>query len=287
MQGWSRRNVLGALATAGGAGLITMQPTAAQTGGGLLEKLRKDKVAKVALAAQPPFSEMLPDGTLTGLGPTVTKIVMEKLGVPKLEGIVVPYGEIIPGLMAGRWDLVAACLSITQVRCKQVLYSDPICFDAVVVAHPADMASPPKSMAEIGTQGLKVGLINGAYMLPMMRNLTSADKISVFPDTAALIDGMLGKRVDVALATYTGFVAVQKQRSTTFKISLPMSDIKSAGSGPAFRPNDMDLFEAFEKEVKAMKQSGEVARINEQFGFQYIREMYDPVTMKEACAVAI
>src|SRR3954470_19026950 len=110
MRAWSRRNVLGALATASSAGVITMRPTVAQTGNGLLERLRKDKVAKVAIAAQPPFSEMLPDGTLAGLGPTVTKAVMEKLGVPKLEGIVVPYGEIIPGLMAGRWDFVAACL---------------------------------------------------------------------------------------------------------------------------------------------------------------------------------
>jgi hypothetical protein len=33
---------------------------------------------------------MLPDGSLAGLGPTVTQIVMEKCGVPKLEGIVVP-----------------------------------------------------------------------------------------------------------------------------------------------------------------------------------------------------
>jgi polar amino acid transport system substrate-binding protein len=285
-EGWSRRSVLGGLAAVG-SGLVTMRPSAAETDNGLLARLRKAKVAKVAIAAQPPFSEMLPDGSLAGLGPTVTKIVMEKCGVPKIEGIVVPYGEIIPGLMAGRWDFVAACLSITQVRCKQVLYSDPICFDTVVVGYPQEMEKPPASMAELGKQGLKVGLINGAYMLPMMRGLTTPDKISVFPDVPALIDGMLGRRVDVALATYTGFVAIRKHRQTPFKISPPMTDIKSAGAGPAFRRTDTDLFDAFEKEVKAMKQSGEVAKLNEQLGFQYIRELHDNITMKEACAVAI
>jgi polar amino acid transport system substrate-binding protein len=284
---WSRRRFLGAFAAGGGAELLATSRACSQTSNGILERLRREKIAKVALAAQPPFSEMLPDGALNGLGPTVAQAVMDRLGVPKLEGIVVPYGEIIPGLMAGRWDFVAACLSITQARCKQDIHFSPICFDPVVIAYLNDRENLPTSISEIGKQGLKVGLISGAYMLPMTRKLASPDKVTVFPDAAALIDGLSGRRVDVALATSAGFILLQQRRSAPFKISQPMTDVKPAGSGPAFRSDDLDLIDAFERELKAMKVSGEIARVNEQFGFRYSRSLYDDISMKEACLVAI
>ncbi len=284
---WSSRNVLGALAAAGGSALIGAPRVHAQASDNLLERLRDAKMAKIAIAEQPGFSEMLPDGTLTGIGPTVAKAVMDKLGVPKLEGIVVPYGEMIPGLMAGRWDFVSACLSITQARCKQVLYSPPIVFDPVTVAYTDDMKDPPASMAEIGERKLQVGIISGGYMVPKMRSLTAIDKISIFPDTPALMDGLFAKRIDVALGANLGFTTYQKQRKSAFNLTKAMTDIKPAGSGPAFRPGDKDLFDAFQEQVLAMKKSGEIARLNEQFGFSYIRDEYDGVTMVDACQRAI
>ncbi len=280
---WSRRSVLGALAAAGGGVLIGAPAVHAQTAGNLLERLRNEKVVKVAIAEQPGFSEMLPDGSLTGIGPTVAKAVMDKLGVPKLEGIVVPYGEMIPGLMAGRWDFVSACLSITQARCKQVLYSPPVVFDPVTVAYTDDMKDPPASMAEIGERKLQVGIISGGYMVPKMRSLTTIDKISIFPDTPAVMDGLFAKRIDVALGANLGFTTYQKLRKVAFNLTKPMTDIKPAGSGPAFRPSDKELFDAFQKEVLAMKRSGEIAKLNEQFGFSYTRDEYDSVTMEQAC----
>jgi polar amino acid transport system substrate-binding protein len=271
---------------AGGSALLGAPAVRAQTGN-LLERLRKDKVAKVAIAAQPPYSEMLPDGTLAGLGPMVVKSVMTKLGVPKLEGIVVPYGEMIPGLMAGRWDFVGGCLSITQARCKQVMFSPPICFDPVTGAYRDDLKDPPASMAEIGQRKMQVGIISGGYMVPMMRSLTTPDKISIFPDNAALMDGLLAKRIDIAIGANSGFTSFKKQRQVAFNITKPMTDMEPAGSGPAFRTTDTELLEAFSTEVLALKKSGEVAKYNEQLGFVYFRDLYDTVTMTESCKRAI
>lgn len=283
---WSRRRVLGAMAIAGSGALMTRQSVQAQTGGNLLERLRSQKMAKVAIAAQPPYSELLPDGTLGGIGPAVSKAVMDKLGVPKLEGIVVPYGDMIPGLMAGRWDFVSACLSVTQARCKQVNYSPPIVFDPVTGAYIGDK-NVPTSFDAIAKSGMSVGVISGAYILPKLRSMMAADKLITFPDTNALVDGVAAKRVDIGLGANSGFIVVQKAGKVDFKISKPMTDMLPAGSGPAFRQTDNELFDAFSKEVMAMKQSGEIAKLNAQYGFVYDREQYDRVTMQEACQVAI
>ena len=124
-------------------------------------------------------------------------------------------------------------------------------------------------------------------MVPKMRSLTTLDKISIFPDNAALMDGLLAKRVEVAIGMNSGFTTFQKQRQIAFKISEPMADLQPSGCGPAFRPTDRDLFDAFQKEVLAMKKSGEVAKLSEQFGFLYLRDEYDNLTMMEACQEAI
>ena len=49
-----------------------------------------------------------------------------------MEGAVATYGELVPGMFAGRWDFVAASLTITKERCGQVLFSDPMSFEGPV-----------------------------------------------------------------------------------------------------------------------------------------------------------
>ena len=135
------------------AGLLSLSATraAAQPEGGLLERLRKQGVAKVGIANAPPFSQLRPDGTMTGVGPAVAQRVLEKLGVPRLEGAIATYGELIPGMLAGRWDFVAASMTITKERCGQVLYADPITFEGPSIITSPDLAEPrPKTIAEIG-----------------------------------------------------------------------------------------------------------------------------------------
>jgi polar amino acid transport system substrate-binding protein len=255
-------------------------------GSGLLAQLREKKTARVAFAAQPPYSELKPDGSLSGIAPIVSQTIMQRLGVPQLEGITVTYAEIIPGLMAGRWDFIAACLAITPVRCKQVLYADPIVFDPAVVAYlPSETSDVPNNVEAIGKTGLKTGTIAGLYALRQVQRAIGSN-LTIFPDNAALIDGLINKRVQVALCSLTGFKLIQTMRTTQFKVSEPLTDILIAGSGPAFRPADTDLYSAFQVEMRKMRQSGEIAALNEQFGFTYMREKYDAMTAERACEIA-
>src|SRR5690242_10860926 len=126
----SRRKVvtgLGAGALAATRGKVWAQ--AAAPGQGLLARLRAAKSVTVGLAAQMPGSFIEPDGTLNGIAPTFASRIMDRLGVPQMKGVAATYGELIPGMQAGRWDFIAAALTVTKARCEQVLYSDPILFD--------------------------------------------------------------------------------------------------------------------------------------------------------------
>jgi polar amino acid transport system substrate-binding protein len=106
---WSRRQLLSGL----GAGVLAASSgkawaQAAGPSQGLLGRLQAAKKATVGLVNQLPGSVLNPDGTLDGLAPTFAKLIMGRLGVPDVQGIAATYGELIPGLQAGRWDFIAA-----------------------------------------------------------------------------------------------------------------------------------------------------------------------------------
>src|SRR5665213_3338591 len=94
---WSRRHILSGFAA---GSLITSSPKvwaqASGPGQGLLARLRSEKKARVGIANNPPYSGIDPDGSLTGLAPTLTKLIMGRLGVPEVEGTAVSYGELVP-----------------------------------------------------------------------------------------------------------------------------------------------------------------------------------------------
>ena len=48
-------------------------------------------------------------------------------------------------MMAGRWDFVAASLTITKARCAQVLFCDPLVYDGDVIVALKDTQPAPKA----------------------------------------------------------------------------------------------------------------------------------------------
>ena len=51
--------------------------------------------------------------------------VFERMEIGTIKPVLTEWGSLIPGLRAGRFDLIAAGMYITPERCKQVLFTDP------------------------------------------------------------------------------------------------------------------------------------------------------------------
>jgi len=130
----NRRQILTGVAATVALGVVAKpQPARAAAGQGLLARLQAEKKVRVGIANQPPFSALNPDGSLTGAAPTISKAILERLGIPEMEGFIATYGELIPGMLAGRWDFVSASLTITKPRCAQVLFADPLIYDGAAI----------------------------------------------------------------------------------------------------------------------------------------------------------
>jgi polar amino acid transport system substrate-binding protein len=62
---------------------------------------------------------------VTGESPEIIRAVLGKIGVKKIDSVLTEWGGLIPGLQAGRFDLIAAGMYITPERRQQVLFTDP------------------------------------------------------------------------------------------------------------------------------------------------------------------
>lgn len=282
---WHRRCVVRMLLAAGVVGLAFPTAAWAQTDDALARAKSAGSI-KVGLANQPPYSGLNPDGTLTGYVPKLVERIMASLGVPKVEGFVASYGELIPGLQAGRWDMIAASFRITKQRCEQVRFADPVTFDGGAIAYvPSQVADAPKSIADIGKAGLSAGILQGSYLIRVAEAQgVEAGKISQFPNNPSLIDGLLAKRVQVVVSTNASLLALQKARGGAFEIVYPLPDDPPVGSAPAFRMQDTTLHEAFQKELRALREKGELDRMSAEFGFAPPPDDLKSITAEEACA---
>lgn len=285
---WDRRSVLkvgsavGSLIFAGGT-KVWAQP--ASKGQGTLAALQAAKKVSVGLANQPPLSGLNPDGTVTGLVPTVASAVMARLGVPDMEGTLAPYGELIPGMQAGRWDFVATSLTINKGRCAQVKFSDPISFDGgALVSIKGDLPNPPKLVKDLVERKLVVGSeLGGANSRIALAAGVEQANLRQFPDDNAIIDGLVAKRIQVAFGTNVTLKRAYSQRGLNLDVTFPIADSPPPGASCAFRTEDTDLYEAFQTELRNMKKSGQYAAIAQQFGFETPPELMN-VTAEELCA---
>jgi polar amino acid transport system substrate-binding protein len=71
--------------------------------------------------------------------------------------------------------------------------------------------------------------------------------------------------------------------STAMSSTYPVEDVRPTGGARAFRKEDTELQDAFQKEFRAMKASGEYLAIATKFGFDTPPELLD-VTIEQLCA---
>ena len=278
----TRRHAILASAVALAAPALLLPRAAAAEGQGLLARLQASKKVRVGLANQPPFSALNPDGSLSGVAPTIARMVLTRLGITEVEGFIGGYGELVPGMMAGRWDFISACLTVTEPRCRQVAYSDPITSDGrCIVTLKGEKG--PKKIAEL--KDYVVGLLGGGadFRLVQVRGVPLAS-LRQFPNDTALMDGLLAKRFQAQFGSHPGIAAMIQKRGLEKELDVvfPIEDDAISFAACAFRKEDTDLHAAFQRELRALKASGEFGKVVSSFGFD-VSDRLLTATPEKAC----
>ena len=75
-------------------------------------------------AVTEPFSFLDENQQPVGFDIELAMAVAQELGM-KLEVILYDFGDMIPALVAGEVDMIGACITITEERAREVLFSEP------------------------------------------------------------------------------------------------------------------------------------------------------------------
>ncbi|WP_371102151.1 ectoine/hydroxyectoine ABC transporter substrate-binding protein EhuB [Streptomyces sp. PU_AKi4] len=287
--GPSRRSLLAGVAALGalGAAGCSRVPTAAATGGGdLLDRLRAAGVVRLGIAGEIPFGYIDRNGDLTGEAPELAKVVFKRLGVDRVQPVPTEFGSLIPGLNSQQFDVVAAGMYINPDRCQQVIFSDPDyqMLDSFIVrkGNPKDLHDYRDVVEKKAKFATGTGYAEIAYAVEA--GYKESD-ILIVPDQVAGLNAVEAGRADVFAGTAltTREVVKKSNKAEVTEAFKPIVGGKPHvdGGGFAFRPNETRLRDAFNVELRKLKDSGELLRILKPFGFTE-DEMTD-MTAKELC----
>lgn len=268
----------GALLVVSVAGISA--PAAADT----LEELKAQGFARLAIANEPPWTEVKPDGKVSGAAVEVARAVLAKLGVGDVVASISEYGAMIPGLQAGRFDLVTAGLFIKPERCAAVIFSEPDLCDAEAFAVKAGNPGGFMTYADIAaSDSAKVGAPGGGTEERLALEAgVPRDRVIVVPDGSSGIKMLQDGRIDVyALPTLSLNDLVAKAGDSGIEVVTPIAGTPIYCAGAAFRKDDTAFRDAYDEVLAEMKKNGEFAGIIEPFGFP--AEAASMVTREELC----
>ena len=169
----------------------------------LLEEAKESGSITVGIANEAPYGYMTPEGELTGEAPEIAKHILAKMGIEDVEAVVTEFGSLIPGLMAGRFDIVAAGMFITPQRCEQVAFSEPTygIGQAFLVAegNPKGLQTYEDFKANADST---LAVMGGAIERTYARDAeVPDDQVMVVPDTAAGTASVQAGRADAFALT--------------------------------------------------------------------------------------
>lgn len=237
-----------------------------------LEKAKKAGFIRVGFANEAPYGYATPDGKLTGESPEVVKAVLKKIGIAEVDGVLTEFGALIPGLQAGRFDIIAAGMFVNPKRCKQIQFSEPTygIGQAFLVK-----AGNPKKIMDYGSIAkggdLKLAVMAGAVESGYAKDSgVGQAQLVVLPDQSSLVKAVQAGRADAAALTALS-IADMASKNDGVESTEPFGTVAGksvVGHGAVgFRTEDKDLYQAFNAELKKFIGSEEHIKLVTPFGF--------------------
>ena len=256
-----------------------------------LQKAIAEKKIRVGYANEAPYAyQESGSGKLTGEAPEIARVVLSRMGVTQVEGVLTEFGALIPGLRAGRFDIIAAGMYILPERCSQISFSNPTYGVGEAFAVRAGNPLSLHGFADVVAHpAAKLGVVSGAVELNYARELgVRTEQIMIFPDTPSALEGVGSGRVDAYAGTRPTIASLLRKNSAGLENAAPFENPvingkKVRGYGAfGFRKEDQDLVDAFNAQLKTFVGSSEHLNLVRNFGFDE-RDMPGPVGADELC----
>lgn len=226
----------------------------------------------IATANEIPYG-WVENGEAHGIGPDVAEAVLANMGITDIEWTVTEFGSLIPGLIANRFDLVAASQAVLPDRCQQVNFSkiNSSYGEGFLVAagNPQDIHSYDDF---VNNPDLKMGIVSGADQLDFAQAY-GLDESQIVPlnANADAPSALTAGRIDAYAATgltVVGLAEGNDRVEVAADFVDPVIDgepVRSFGAF-TFSQDDAEFLEAFNAELAAFHETPEYREILQSHG---------------------
>jgi len=246
-----------------------VDPTASAS----VEKLQGRGSINVGIAGEQPYA-YLDGGELTGMDPSVQTVIWNNLGIDEVKPTLVAFEGLIPGLVANRFDVVAAGMFIIPERCEQAAFSDPMYCAPNAFLVPRGNPESITDFESVAKAGIGLGVLGGAIegIYAEKSGVDSAKIVEVPSARDGLLQLEQGRLGAFGVTSITLKDLLKKNPDNNVELTKPFTPVidgeEQFGCGGAvFRKRDVELRTAFNRELKKLKDSGQLLRIMQPFGF--------------------
>ncbi|QRM32177.1 ectoine/hydroxyectoine ABC transporter substrate-binding protein EhuB [Microvirga sp. VF16] len=240
-------------------------------GSAAAETLDVNQQVSIAVAGEPPYTELKPDGTLSGAGPDIDRRSLELSGLKNFKGELIPYGAQIPAVQAKRVKVLSSgSLNIRPERCTQVNFAEPAICTSQAFLIRSDMAGKFKSYKDFAALGLKLGAGAGTLQAKdAMAAGVKKENVIPYPDTVSAVKMLQDKRIDAIALNDAGVIDMKKRSGDeTLQVVMPIENTPIDCAAAAFNKDDTALRDAYNAGYKKLKDSGEYEKIMAKYGLE-------------------
>lgn len=257
-------------------------------GGDTLSKIQDEGVITVGIAGEEPYS-FKKDGELTGATIAIHKKVFSELGVDEVEGVQTEWGSLIPGLNAGRFDIISAGMSILPERCEQADFGHPEIMYTTALMTPEGNPEGVNDMHDVADADMKLAVMSGAIESGYADTL-GIEKMEVGSPQDGM-DAVVQERADAFALTGISLRAMAENNpDAAVEVTEPFTAIvdgkKQVGAGATvFRKDDDSLREAYNEEIeKIVGDEQAFTDVVGEFGFTDAERPKGEITTEQLCA---
>lgn len=228
---------------------------------------------KMIVAIDPtfaPYEYTDASNAIVGYHPAILAAVAKSLGI-KIEYQRMAFSGIIPGLLSRSFDMEGSALNVTAERAKRIAYVAPTgkTVNAPLVrADYAKISSTPTPESLAGLTGaVKTGSAPETILKQFNETLKSKGLAPISILSVDSVDqtvaALLTRRADFVFDDITVLADVIKQNPGKMKLTGELGP--SQWIALATRPEDTRLNKAVSEQILAMKKSGELAKLQQQY----------------------
>ncbi|MCW1410675.1 ectoine/hydroxyectoine ABC transporter substrate-binding protein EhuB [Rhizobium sp. 1AS11] len=237
----------------------------------LAQDLDVSQEVSVAIGNEPPYTELKPDGTLSGAGPDIDRAALLQSGFKNFSGVTMAYGAMIPALQASRVRMVSSgALNIRPERCDQVIFSEPVMCTAQAFLVRHDFAGRVNSYKQAADLGIKVGVPAGSIQgKDALDRGIKAENIVNFPDNTSAVKMLQDRRIDAIALNGDGVLDMKKRSGdVSLEVVIPVTDTPIDCAAAAFNKSDTALRDAYNAGLEKLIKGGEFAEIMGKYSLQ-------------------